>query len=138
MSDTTYYVAAVTAVIFKGEKVLAMRRSLSKKAGPGLWETPSGRIDAGEHPFEAVKREISEECGLNVRIDPRPITAYQSKRIDKPMILIVYRAQYISGEVICSLEHDDHAWLTPDEFARYSRIKKLVNAVYHIAKLPNE
>lgn len=29
-----------------------------------VWELPAGKLEAGEDPFEAAKRELSEECGL--------------------------------------------------------------------------
>ena len=29
-----------------------------------LWELPAGKLEASEDPFEAAKRELSEECGL--------------------------------------------------------------------------
>ena len=135
MDQTTTFVVAVAAIIFKKGKVLAMRRSLTKDAGAGLWETLSGRVELDEEPLEAIKREIIEECNLSVRVDPRPITAYQTFRKDKPMILILYRADYISGEVQRSEEHDDHAWLTPDEFAQQSIFQKLVDVVYQAVDL---
>ncbi len=135
MDETKFFVAAVAAVIFKQGKVLAMQRSLNKDAGPGLWETLSGRINAGEEPLDAVKREIEEECALIVRIDPRPVMAYHSQRKKDEMILIIYRAEYISGDVVRSEEHDDYAWLTPDEFAERSTLKKLVDVVYQVAEM---
>lgn len=130
-SETTYYVVAVAAIIVREGRVLAMRRSAHKDAGAGLWETLSGRVDEGEEPLETVKREILEECALNVQVDPRPLTAYSAQRAGKPMIVIVYRAEYLSGEVVRSSEHDDHAWLTPDEFAEHSGLNKLAQAVYN-------
>ena len=136
MSETVLYVAAVAAIIFKENRILAMKRSLKKDAGPGLWETISGRINADEDPLEAVQREIEEECGLNVAVDPRPVTAYHATRMGHPMIVILYRAEYISGEVVQSAEHDDHAWLTPEQFAEISTIKKLVDVVQNIPALP--
>ncbi|MBU3916877.1 NUDIX domain-containing protein [bacterium] len=135
MDETKFFVVAVSAVIFKQGKVLAMRRSLKKDAGPGLWETLSGRIETGEDPLEAVKREIQEECALTVNLDPRPVAAYHSQRGNDEMILIIYRAEHLSGDVIRSEEHDDHAWLTPDEFAEHSTLKKLVDVVYQIAEM---
>lgn len=129
------FVAAVAAIIFKGDKILAMKRSHTKDAGPGLWETLSGRVEADEEPLEALKREIEEECGLEVEIDSRPVKAYQARRKGKPMVLIVYRARYLSGSVVRSLEHDDFAWVTPDEFAELSSLKKLVDVVYEASKL---
>ena len=32
--------------------------------GQELWELPAGKLEAGEDPFEAAKRELGEECGL--------------------------------------------------------------------------
>ena len=29
-----------------------------------LWELPAGKLEPGEEPFEAAKRELAEECGL--------------------------------------------------------------------------
>ena len=29
-----------------------------------LWELPAGKLEAGEDPFEAAKRELTEECGV--------------------------------------------------------------------------
>lgn len=133
MSDTTYFVAAVAALIFKKGRILAMKRSASKDAGAGLWETLSGRIEKDEEPLEAVKREIKEECNLEVEIDPRPVMSYQASRKGEPMILVIYQARYISGEVEMSEEHDEYAWLTPNEFAKVSTLDKLVNAVYEAA-----
>ena len=32
--------------------------------GEEIWELPAGKLEAGEEPFEAAKRELGEECGL--------------------------------------------------------------------------
>ena len=32
--------------------------------GRPLWELPAGKLEPGEDPFEAARRELSEECGL--------------------------------------------------------------------------
>jgi len=132
VSETTYYVVAVAAIIVREGRVLAMRRAAHKDAGAGLWETLSGRVDEGEEPLATVKREIVEECALTVHVDPRPLTAYSAQRAGKPMIVIVYRADYVAGEVVRSDEHDDHAWLTPDEFAERSGLTKLADAVHRV------
>lgn len=136
MDKTQYFVAAVAAIIFKGDKILAMKRSQKKSAGPGLWETLSGRIEWGEEPLTAVKREIQEECGLEVEVDPRPVEAYHAQRKGEPMVLIIYRARYLSGEVVISEEHDDFAWVTPRQFREMSCLQKLVDVVENIADMP--
>ena len=130
MDETQLYIVAVAAIIIRDGRVLAMRRSKTKDAGAGLWETLSGRVSLGEEPLDAVRWEIIEECGLEVDVEPSPFIAYQARRNDVPMMVLVYKAHYKQGEVIISEEHDDYAWLSPDEFAQRSSLKKLVETVY--------
>jgi 8-oxo-dGTP diphosphatase len=130
-TETTHlYVVAVAAIIFREGKVLAMRRAATKDAGAGLWETLSGRVPLAEEPLETVRREILEESSLEVEVEPQPFAVYQASRKDLPMMVIVYRAKHLSGEVILSEEHDAYAWLTPKEFAERSTLAKLVETVY--------
>ncbi|MEJ2292070.1 MAG: NUDIX domain-containing protein [Deinococcales bacterium] len=134
---TEHYVVAVAATVFRHGRVLAMRRSAARDAGPGLWETLSGRLRLGEDPADAVAREILEECGLRVRVAPRPVTAYQARRAGEPMVVIVYRADADDGDVVATDEHDAFAWLTPEEFAETSTLTPLVRAVFAAAALPS-
>lgn len=128
------YVVAACVIVRRRDRVLAMRRSKDKDAGPGLWETISGRVEVGEEPLAAAKREVTEETGLSVRIEPRPVTAYAATRLGAPMVVIVYEAVYLSGDVRPSAEHDDFAWLTADEFAVRSTLAKLVAAVTDVLR----
>ena len=128
------HVVAVTALIFREGRVLAMRRSALRDAGAGLWETPSGRVREGEDPFAAVRREVAEECGLDVEIEPRPLEAYPARRGPLPMVVIVYRARWVAGEVTRSDEHDAHAWWTPAELRAGSTLTRLVEAVERAAE----
>ena len=116
--------------------MLAMRRAATKDAGPGLWEAISGRVEIDEEPVDAAAREVLEESGLVVELDPRPITAYAATRIGEPMVVIVYVADHVSGEVRMSDEHDDHAWLTIDAFAERSTLDRLVAAARTALSLP--
>lgn len=135
-SQEPLLVVAVAALVVRGERILSMKRSRLKDAGPGLWETLSGRVRPGEEPLAAVAREIDEECGLAVELDPRPVTAYSAVRIDLPMVVIVYRGLYQTGEVALSEEHEAYAWLTPDELAGRSPLEPLVAAARHALLLP--
>jgi 8-oxo-dGTP diphosphatase len=123
------HVVAVAALIVREGRVLSLRRAPDNLAGPGLWETVSGRVEQGEQPWDALRREIAEECGLAVELETRPLTAYAATRRDKPMIVILYRARYMAGEVKLSAEHDAHAWLSAAEFAERSQLRLLCDAV---------
>src|SRR5688500_4718497 len=114
--DEDSFVVAVAAVIVRvergEERVLALRRAPTKDAAPGLWETCSGRVHADEQPRDAIAREVIEETALDVTIGDRPVDAYVMRRRERPMAVIVYRADWNAGEVVRSDEHDAHAWWT--------------------------
>ena len=56
----------VAAVIRKGDKILATQRGYGEfKDG---WEFPGGKIEPGERPEEALKREIKEELKAAISV----------------------------------------------------------------------
>jgi 8-oxo-dGTP diphosphatase len=126
------FVAAVCALVRKDGRILSMRRSLSKDASPGIWEALSGRMEPGESPLEAVRREIEEESGLVVEVHPRPLAAHGSERAGVPMLIVYYLADWKSGEVRLSEEHDAFEWLGADEFAERTPIPQLAQAVREV------
>ncbi len=124
-----HHVVAVAGLVIQGDRVLAMRRAATNTAGPGLWETISGRVEHGEEPLAAVIREIAEESGLVVDVEPRPFAAYAAQRRGLPMIVIPFRARYLSGEVRLSEEHDAYEWCTREAFRARSTLAPLVAVV---------
>lgn len=59
-------VAAVAAVVLKGDAVLLVRRG--KQPHLGRWSFPGGSIEAGERARDAAAREVWEETGVRARI----------------------------------------------------------------------
>ncbi|MFQ5552647.1 MAG: NUDIX domain-containing protein, partial [Thermoplasmata archaeon] len=57
-------VPAVAGVVFRGEKVLLVRRKVPPYEGS--WSLPGGAIELGETLTQAVVREVREETGLDV------------------------------------------------------------------------
>ena len=65
---------------------VTMVRQFRYALGEELWELPAGKLEAGEDPFEAAKRELSEECGLTADTYTAlgvvyPTVGYDSERI---------------------------------------------------------
>lgn len=46
------------------ENEIYLVRQYRYAMGQELWELPAGKLEKGEDPFEAAKRELAEECGL--------------------------------------------------------------------------
>ena len=57
----------VAAVIVKDNKFLITRRAPKLKL-EGMWEFPGGKVEQGETPEEALKRELVEELKIETEI----------------------------------------------------------------------
>ena len=61
MTSTSFRVTA-KALIFIDNRILLIRKP------EGVWDLPGGRLESGEHPERALKREIEEELGINATV----------------------------------------------------------------------
>lgn len=125
---STPFVAAVEVFVLRDGRLLAMRRARDSEAAAGAWDALSGRVRPGEQPLAAARREVREESGLEVEIDPRPVASYVAKRNEDDMMVVAFRAESEEGEVILSHEHDEFAWMTIEEFAAACPFPLLVEA----------
>ncbi|MBE6105908.1 (deoxy)nucleoside triphosphate pyrophosphohydrolase [Anaerovibrio lipolyticus] len=100
----------VAAVIRKGDKILATQRGYGEfKDG---WEFPGGKIEPGERPEEALKREIKEELKAAISVgEDLGVVEY-----DYPNFHLNMRCFMCSlvSEDITLLEHEAMKWLTAE------------------------
>ena len=54
----------VTAIIRDGDKILVLKRNRGRAEAPVFWELPTGKIQFGEQPEEAINHILMEYTGL--------------------------------------------------------------------------
>ena len=103
----------VGAVIEHEGKILVCRRRPEKAEG-GKWEFPGGKVEPGESPHEALKRELLEELGLkDIKISElvnRETTESNYGQID----LACYRVS-VHSLPSSSTDHDALIWLSANK-----------------------
>jgi 8-oxo-dGTP diphosphatase len=102
----------VGAVIVENGKILCAQRGPSKSL-PLKWEFPGGKIEEGESPQEALRREINEEMQCEIEIGEQvEHTVYE---YDFGVVhLTTYYCKLTEGIPILT-EHVSFKWLSPNE-----------------------
>jgi len=123
-SDSRWYpqlpMVAVHALVFKEGRMLLTKRS--KEPSKGKWSLPGGRIELGETVYEAVKREVFEECSVEIEIEriidvADSIISDEEGRIRYHFVLIYLLARYKAGDIKAQSDAEDVGWFTPAEIA---------------------
>jgi 8-oxo-dGTP diphosphatase len=105
---------AVSAAIFRGDRILLVRRARSP--AKGFYSLPGGRVEFGESLHTALHREVDEETALKIGIvdlagwrEVLPGTSGGGH-----YLIMSFAARWISGEPVLNDELDDFRWLPPD------------------------
>ena len=103
-------IEVAAAIIIKDSQVFATRRGYGQ--WQGWWEFPGGKIEPGESPAEALKREIKEELDAEIAVGE----LLETVEWDYPDFHLTMHC------FICSLEseslhlneHEASVWLSKD------------------------
>lgn len=107
-------VVGVAAVVLRGDQVLLVQRG--REPGKGSWGLPGGVLELGETLAEGVRREVREECGVEVEVGPvvgvfEPMQRDADGRLRFHYVVIDYLARYLSGEPQAADDADDARWV---------------------------
>jgi 8-oxo-dGTP diphosphatase len=114
LKETQGRVDVALAVPLRDGRVFVARRASGLHLA-GSWEFPGGKIDVGETPADAARRELAEETGL-VAGDLEPLVLLVHDYVEAPLRFHVFLARDPAGEVVMDARRQ-HAWLTPHELS---------------------
>ena len=97
-----------------GQFMLARRGPL--ESGAGQWEFPGGKIEAGETPQHALRREIQEELSFDLSpYSPVFIGRNLHRYPDKEIELGLWLVEVDEKPEFILIDHDQTVWLKPSE-----------------------
>ena len=136
MSDGREYPSVprvgVGAVVLDAGRVLLVRRGKPPLAGK--WSLPGGMLELGETTAEAARREVAEECGLQIRVGELAgildrVVRDAEGRIRYHWVLVDYVATVESGELCAASDADEAAWVQVNEVARLDTTDGLLDMI---------
>ena len=110
MENTQKHIKVVAAIILDDKKLFATQRGYGEfKDG---WEFPGGKIEQGETPEQALKREIREELDTEIEVGE----LFDTVEYDYPafhLTMHCFLCSIKSGELVLK-EHEAAKWLTKE------------------------
>lgn len=120
MSSATVIVVAGLIVRDDRRVLIAQRPEGKKRAGE--WEFPGGKAEPGEMPEEALARELMEELGVRVTIEPaieRVEHVYPDLRVE----VHFFPCRLGDGEQVERREHARLEWVEADRLADFTFVE---------------
>jgi len=111
-------ISSVAACVFKGNNILVIKRA--QPPSQGLWSVPGGMVELGETIQETAKREIYEECGIEIDVGEvfhvANLIVPDEKGLVRFHYVITYiLADYVSGIARPSSDASDIQWVTYEQ-----------------------
>jgi 8-oxo-dGTP diphosphatase len=107
----------VAALILRDGKILICQRSKSQPMAL-KWEFPGGKIEPGEQPEEALKRELMEELGINAEIGRKVADVHHIYRRGNSVALQFFVVENFQNPLENRI-FNQFKWANPVDLPRY-------------------
>jgi ADP-ribose pyrophosphatase YjhB (NUDIX family) len=113
----------VAAVVFNDDgHALLVKRGRPPRAG--AWGLPGGLLDLGEKLVDGVRREVMEECAIEIEVGGlvaafEPLQHDEDGRIEYHYVVLDYWARHVNGTPIAQDDADDVTWISMDDLDRF-------------------
>ena len=127
--------AVIKAVNEKGEPIIfATQRGYGDFKGG--WEFPGGKIEDGETPQKALKREIMEELDTEISVGEL-IDTIEYDYPDFHLSMDCFWCEIVKGDLVLK-EHEDARWLTKEQLGDVKWLPADITLIERIRKAIRE
>jgi 8-oxo-dGTP diphosphatase len=121
----------VAALIVRENKILICQRTRHQTM-PLKWEFPGGKIEPGEKPEEALRRELEEELGILATVGSKVATIAHTYCNGAMVELHFFLVQKFTGEIENRIFRDVR-WVGKNEMPDYDFLEADVGLVRDLA-----
>ena len=125
------------ATVFRNDQVLLIRRGNPPLYGD--WSLPGGRVKEGEDLKKALRREVREECSIDIKVGDL-ITEFEyierdeEERVKYHYVVFDFKARYVSGKLVRASDALEVRWVPLEqlkEFDLTDKVREVIEKGYH-------
>jgi ADP-ribose pyrophosphatase YjhB (NUDIX family) len=128
----------VGGIVLNEGKVLLVKRG--KQPGYGKWSIPGGMVELGETLSEAIKREVLEECGIEIELADvvavlERVIRREDERVRYHYVLVDFLGYWKGGDLQPASDILEARWADPAEMETLEMTERTQQVVYEVMGL---
>jgi 8-oxo-dGTP diphosphatase len=128
----------VGGIVLNEGKVLLVKRG--KQPGYGKWSIPGGMVELGETLSEAIKREVLEECGIEIELTDvvavlERVIRREDERVRYHYVLVDFLGYWKGGDLQPASDILEARWADPAEMETLEMTERTQKVVYEVMGL---